>query len=29
LGAALIVGSMVILQLRPRKVHLNLAHDAG
>ena len=30
LGAALIVGSVIILQLRPRdKVNLNLAHEAG
>lgn len=30
LGAAMIVGSVIILQLRPRnKVNLNLAHEAG
>ena len=30
LGAALIVGSVIILQLRPRnRIDLNIAHEAG
>ncbi len=30
LGAALIIGSVIVLQLRPRnRIHISIAHEAG